>query len=182
MLTRSAPVVIDDVINARDLTRQLATVGADLLASTLGELPRRVAEARAQEEATDEARRRAGKLTLADTRLDFAEMSCAQVWRKYRAFGFDRKHALRCRLDGELVRLYELLQPTQADLAASTTPGRVEYDKRSRLLVIGCREGAIRCSKLCLSKRPVSALDFNNGQLQWRRKKGIHAVFEPVAD
>ena len=183
ILSHSNEVSIDDVIKVDELTRVLADVGARLCLDTLKKLPEQISNARKQirEDASF-----ARKLTTEDTHLNWNSMTAEDIWNKYRAFGCKKDYLLRCRyngklVDGNIIKFVEL-KPVSNDLlctlSVTTDPGSVMFHKPSKSLLIACKRGYISCTKLIISgRKPLSAVDFNNGFMQARLKRGEQIIF-----
>lgn len=176
ILALSDPITITDDVTSRELNTSLADVGADLLVETLTHLPNKLRGSTPQDGSTGS---KAPKITLDDTYIDFNQLTSVQVWNKYRAYGFTKKFSLRCSLDGQMVRLKEFVKPDSNDMFPNDEPGLVRYHKKSKSLLISCKQGVIACTKLTLTG-PITPLDFNNGQIQWRHKIGKKVIFEPL--
>lgn len=176
ILSWSNLVAIDDETTSEQLNTTLANIGAQLLVETLSDLPSKSDNSTEQDVGSGS---RASKISLNDTYIDFNSATAVEIWNKYRAFGYTKHFPLRCSLEGQMVRLTEFLKPDANDHSTWEQPGQVRYDKKSKSLVIACKRGVIRCTKLTLV-RPITALDFKNGQIQIRHKRGEKTVFEAL--
>ncbi|XP_076817569.1 methionyl-tRNA formyltransferase, mitochondrial-like [Clavelina lepadiformis] len=178
ILDQSETVKIKDSTTSADLRNDLGSIGSKLCLEVLRELPLKLKSAKQQNESCATA---APKLTLHDTYVNWYSMDSDHIWKKYRAYGFDKTFHLRCLYNGTLVRLVHLslcTEDQQKHAAKVLSPGCVMYHKKSKRLLIACKTGHIACEKLIVDKhKSMSAESFNNGYLQKQTKLNKKIVF-----
>ena len=181
-MDQSDEIPIESNITTQELSTQLADIGGDMCLQVLANLSSKLESSFPQNE-PDACY--APKITLEDTYIDWTTMTSAEVWNKFRAFGFQKQFRLRCAYHNgtslDLIKLaeIELINKADLNLPAEFGPGDVWFSKTMKKLIIGCKSGCIVCSNLYVSdKRRQTAVDFYNGFMQTRLKRGEKILFQ----
>ena len=181
VLAKSAEVLIDDDMFSFELSDKLAKIGGDMLVDCMINLPVMLHNSTAQDEIKATY---APKICEDDLYIDWNSLTANDVWNKYRAYGFNKSSCLRCfyngkLVNGNLIKLTTLERAAVSDLPAELRPGEVVFDRKSRKLLIACKSGGVACSKLnIVGRRPQTAVDFYNGFMQTRIKRGEVILFQ----
>jgi len=181
VLALSDDITIDNDVTSTELTDRMAVLGADLLVTTLSDLPNKLNSCKPQLMSEGS---RAPKITIDDCGVSFEDLTDEEVWNKFRAFGHVTKYQLKATFEGQLVKFVEFKNPKVESFSGdcSSPPGSVVYLKKDKSLAIKCKRGWIKCTKLKMN-RPITATDFKNAQIVRRKKMGQKIiVFEPFRD
>ncbi|XP_062127220.1 methionyl-tRNA formyltransferase, mitochondrial isoform X1 [Drosophila sulfurigaster albostrigata] len=159
-------MAIGSDIHMPELHSSLAQLGAELLLDTVNNVRERIAKATPQDGALATY---APKITSRITEIEWAEQNSMEIYARYRAlYGF--KCLTTSFLDKQ-VQLLTVRKPksqAQLNLPRFLLPSHFVFHRGLKSLIIGCAQGtAIEVTQMRIEgKKPMSALDFNNGFLK----------------
>ena len=166
---------IDEDIIRPDLTSRLATLGANLLVDVLRNFHTINKEAIKQDDSL---------MTLAPlvdknvAVIDWAALTCTQVYNLWRAVGDLVKLRTRYQETGHTVMVATVLHPKLLDGAAldpGAEPGTLAFirrSKRDKFVCVKCAEGWVAVSDIYYhNKKVMKPIDFYNG---WLSRPGSH--------
>ena len=187
-IVKQESVPIDPNTSAVQLTDRLAEIGASLLVRCLSDLHYHLDRCVPQPEqgatlgiypgepphcsSTSPINcfyfsQSAPKIDIQLSHIDWASMSAAQIYNRWRAVRHLFK--LQTTFHGINVKLNDVEPPTTklANVDVVGQPGRIVVDRQRNLLFVRCQENWVAIRHVTLHRRPVmSALDFFNGYLQ----------------
>lgn len=171
----SAETNIDEDIIRPDLTCRLAKLGANLLVDVLRDFHTINKEAIKQDDSL---------MTLAPlvdknvAVIDWAALTCTQVYNLWRAVGDLVKLRTRYQETGHTVMVATVLHPKLLDGAAldpGAEPGTLVFirrSKRDKFVCVKCAEGWVAVSDIYYhNKKVMKPIDFYNGLLS---RPGVH--------
>ncbi|CAG4993334.1 unnamed protein product [Parnassius apollo] len=156
------PVTKD--IKLPELTKQLSSIGADMLVECLRNLPQSLENARPQ---SNEGVTYARKINKSISEVRWTEMNALDVYNLYRAiYGM---YPLKTRFRDKELKLFNAFLDNFEEVEQSNKPpGTIEYCKKTNAIRILCRDRKYIYFKSLriVGKREITALDFYNGYIK----------------
>ncbi|XP_053603283.1 methionyl-tRNA formyltransferase, mitochondrial [Plodia interpunctella] len=157
-------VPVSKDIKQTDLTAQLSEIGADMLVECLRTLPNSLKNSKPQ---SSDGVTYAKKINKSNSEVRWSEMDALQVYNLYRAiYGI---YPLTTKFRDKPMKLFGAFITSPEDTAdRNTSPGTVEYCKKSDALRILCKDRKYVYFKSVriVGKREITAVDFYNGYIK----------------
>ncbi|XP_024945331.1 methionyl-tRNA formyltransferase, mitochondrial isoform X2 [Cephus cinctus] len=155
-----------------ELYKKLSCMGADLLVSTVEQLPKVLTFGKPQ---GDTAPKVSSKISL----VKWSEMTAKDVYNLQRAI--TGLYPLTTKFQDITIKILNikvLEKQTQAYSSSHSSPGSVIYDKKNDILAVCCRDNTwVSIEKLVVpGRQPMSARDFNNGFIS--KHKNFETYFQ----
>ncbi|KAK2721778.1 hypothetical protein QYM36_003926 [Artemia franciscana] len=154
-------------LTRKELTPQLAVLGAELIEDALPGLAQKLAAAVPQPE---NGVTLAPKIDSSYGKFDWNNITAIELYNRWR--GLHGAIPLFTKWGSKTIKLEKLEPPVSDSVATPLTkdlnvrPGILLYHKKRRTILCRCVDSWIQISELCLVGRPVQkALDFRNGFL-----------------